>query len=159
MPHIIKNDTDSYIMKNGVAYGDGLTGYIIKDGMYYGYMPNPLRQNQVLLWKDYWDNLSDEYVQKTLTHALSDYNMLHISINNTSSTTSIYLTPIHIIMARNTFDSSSSDNPVVFTFKLTSDNVFRSTYMYKVSDTSIAVRQEGDRASSTISVDLRGETV
>ena len=23
MPHIIKNDTDSYIMKNGITYGDG----------------------------------------------------------------------------------------------------------------------------------------
>jgi hypothetical protein len=144
-------------MKNGVAYGDGLTGYVLKDGMYYGYMPYPLLQ--VLLWKDYWDNLSDEYVQKTLIHALSDYNMLHIKIYSATADTSIYLSPIHIIMARDTFDSSSSDNPVVCTFKLTSDNAFRSIYMYKVSDTSIAVRQEGDRISSTISVDLRAETV
>ena len=41
MPRIIKNDTDSYIMKDGVTYGDGLNGYVIKNGIYYGYVSTP----------------------------------------------------------------------------------------------------------------------
>ena len=30
MPRIIKNDTDSYILKNGVAYGDGYPADIVQ---------------------------------------------------------------------------------------------------------------------------------
>ena len=85
--------------------------------------------------------------------------MLYIKIYNDDSTISRYLTPVHMIMARDIFDSSSSDNPIVCTFQLNGTGAFRSVYMYKVSDTSIAVRREGDIIGSNITVNLLGENV
>lgn len=60
MPHIIKNDTDSYIMKNGVAYGDGLTGYVIKNGVYYDYVSNPAGSSSNGISSQNSNNLPDD---------------------------------------------------------------------------------------------------
>ena len=143
MPRIIKNDTDSYIMKNGVTYGDGLNGYVIKDGMYYGYY---ITQGQTrVLWKTQEARAipyDGSYMQVSLADSLDNYSLLRLEM--------MYGV---VIMSRERFNDTSADNPIVCTDEDYSDI---SVYMYRVSSTSIAVARSEGYPSSLVSVELRG---
>ena len=163
MPRIIKNDADSYIMKNGVAYGDGLTGYIIKDGMYYGYMPNPAGSTGGGLYHWNWDDLPhSNYSQYTTTSSLDNFNIFHIMIfNGSSSTLTQELTPIHIVMSAELFNSSNIDNPIECTFPYQNSQTGEEYYrfrMYKVSSTSVAALRIGGTVGNLLYINFYGET-
>lgn len=121
MPHIIKNDTDSYIMKNGVAYGDGLNGYVIKNGIYYNYdvvftphYPNigTLTDTQIRSLPYYESGAMGGW---SLTDSLDNYNLfqfvLYQNVNN------YYSFQNQVIVSKERLVNSEYENPIMLTIQ------------------------------------------
>jgi len=120
MPRIIKNDTDSYIMKNGVAYGDGLNGYIIKNGIYYNYdavfkpsYPNigTLTDTQIRQLPYYEEGDMGTW---SLTDSLDNYNLFQFVLYQ--NTNNYYSFQNQVIVSKERL-GNSINNPIILTIQ------------------------------------------
>ena len=119
MPHIIKNNTNSYIMKNGIAYGDGLNGYVIKNGIYYNYdvvfRPNYPKIGTLIDTHirdlPYYEN--EDMGVWSLTDSLDNYNLFQFVLYQ--NTNNYYSFQNQVIVSKERLMNSDYWHPIIIT--------------------------------------------